>query len=194
MKKILVAAILLLGCISASAQKFGVGGGFINSTIGAGGENDSMMGGYVQATADLDLSGAFSVVAGLRYVYTGGEKNLYYVFDGKTQNHTIGVPVFAKVNLFNNGDLKAFLFAGPTLYYGLSSKSQVAGITINNFDRTLLPSLKPFNLTLGGGVGLDAMEAVRFTVGYDYGVTNRYKSDNYKGNSGDIRFGVTFLF
>lgn len=153
-----------------------------------------MNGGYVQATADLNVSDAFAVVAGLRYVYTGGEKNLYYVFDGKTTNHTLGVPVFAKFNVFNTGDLKAFLFAGPTLYYGVSSKSEVGGLTINNFDRTLLPSLKPLNITVGGGIGLDAMEAVRFTIGYDYGVTNRYKSDNYKGNSADIRFGVTFLF
>ena len=38
MKKILVAAILLLSCIGASAQRFGVGGGFINSSIKQNGE------------------------------------------------------------------------------------------------------------------------------------------------------------
>ena len=189
MKKILVAAILLLCCISASAQKFGVGGGFINSAFKSDGNSDALNGGYVQATADLNLSDAFAVVAGLRYVYTGGEKDLL-LWKGKTTNHTLGVPVFAKVNVFNTGDLKAFFFAGPTLYYGLSSKSEVGGLSVNNYDSYL----KPLNITVGGGVGLDAMEAVRFTVGYDYGVTNRYQSDNAKANSADIRFGVTFLF
>jgi hypothetical protein len=190
MKKILVAAILLIGCIGASAQTFGVGGGFINSsTKYDGGQSDPLNGGYVQATADLNLTSAFSVVAGLRYVYTGGSKD-YWLWEGKVANHTLGVPVFAKMNVFNTGDLKAFIFAGPTLYYGLSSKGTNGGITINYYNNIF----KPLNVTVGGGIGLDAMEAVRFTVGYDYGVTNRYQSDNAKANSADIRFGVTFLF
>ena len=189
MKKILVAAILLLSCIGASAQRFGVGGGFINSSIKQNGDGDALNGGYVQATADLDLSSVFSVVAGFRYVYTGGQKDLIF-FDGKTSNHTLGIPVMAKANLFNNGDLKAFFFAGPTFYYGVSSKSEVGGFKVDNYDGFL----RPFNVTVGAGIGLDAMEAVRFTVGYDYGLTNRYQSDNVKANSADIRFGVTFLF
>ena len=189
MKKILVASILLIGCISASAQSFGVGGGFINSTTKSENTSDALNGGYVQATADLNLTSAFSVVAGLRYVYTGGNKDLL-LWEGKVANHTLGVPVFAKFNVFNNGDLKAFLFAGPTLYYGLSSKSKVGSATVDNYDHTF----KPLNVTVGGGIGLDAMEAVRFTIGYDYGVTNRYQSDNFKANSADIRFGVAFLF
>ena len=189
MKKILVAAILLIGCISASAQNFGVGGGFINSATKSGDSSGSLNGGYVQATADLNLTSAFAVVAGLRYVYTGGEKDFLF-WEGKIANHTLGVPVFAKFNVFNTGDLKAFLFAGPTLYYGLSAKSKVGSATINYYDNIL----KPLNVTIGGGVGLDAMEAVRFTIGYDYGLTNRYQSDNTKANSADIRFGVTFLF
>lgn len=190
MKKILVAAILFIGCISASAQNFGIGGGFINSsTKFDGSESDALNGGYVQATADLNLSNAFSVVAGLRYIYTGGNKD-YFFWDGKVTNHTVGLPVFAKVNVFNTGDLKAFFFAGPTVYYGLASKGSLGGITVNYYDSLL----KRLNVTVGGGIGLDAMEAVRFTVGYDYGVTNRYQSDNVKANSADIRFGVTFLF
>ena len=191
MKKILVAAILLLSCIGASAQRFGVGGGFINSSIKQNGDGDALNGGYVQATADLDFSSAFSVVAGLRYVYTGGQKDLVF-FDGKTSNHTIGVPVMAKANLFNNVDLKAFIFAGPTFYYGLSSKSNVAGAVIDHYKNG---PFNPFNVTVGGGVGLDAMEAVRFTIGYDYGVTNKYKANSStKANTADIRFGVAFLF
>lgn len=189
MKKILVAALLLIGCISVSAQNFGIGGGFINSSTKSGSSSDALNGGYVQATADLNISGPFAVVAGLRYVYTGGEKDLI-LWEGKVSNHTLGVPVFAKVNVFDSGDLKAFFFAGPTLYYGLSSKSKIGSATINYYDGIY----KPLNITVGGGIGLDAMEAVRFTVGYDYGVTNRYDSDNVKANSADIRFGVTFLF
>ena len=190
MKKILVAAILLIGCISASAQNFGVGGGFINSsTIFDGGESNALNGGYAQVTADLNLANNFAVVAGLRYLYTGGNKD-YFLWEGKVTNHTIGVPVFAKVNVFNTGDLKAFFFAGPTLYYGLSSKGKLGGITVNYYENIF----KPLNVTVGAGVGLDAMEAVRFTIGYDYGVTNRYKSDNSKAHTGDIRFGVAFLF
>ena len=190
MKKILVAAILLIGCISASAQSFGVGGGFVNSSTRFGNsESDPMNGFYAQGTADLNLTNAFSIVAGLRYMYTGANKDLYF-FTGKTANHTLGVPVMAKANLFNNGDIKAFLFAGPTFYYGLSSKSNVGGHKVDHYDGIL----NRFNATIGGGVGIDAMEAVRFTIGYDYGLTNRYQSGNTKANSADIRFGVAFLF
>ena len=116
MKKILVAAILLIGCISASAQNFGIGGGFVNSATKIENTSTAFNGGYVQATADLNLTNAFSVVAGLRYMYTGGSKGISLPFFGKTSSHTFGVPVFAKFNVFNNGDLKAFIFAGPTLY------------------------------------------------------------------------------
>ena len=190
MKKILVAAALLISCITVSAQNFAVGGGFVNSSTKTGNSSDALNGFYAQATADLNLSNAFAVVAGLRYMYTGGEKD-FLIWEGKVANHTIGVPVMAKANLFNNGDLKAFLFAGPTFYYGLSAKSKVGSATIDYYKND---TLNPLNVTVGGGIGLDAMEAVRFTVGYDYGVTNRYKSDNVKANSGDIRFGVAFLF
>ena len=191
MKKILVAAILLIGCISASAQSFGVGGGFVNSSTRFGNrESDPMNGFYAQGTADLNLTNAFSIVAGLRYMYTGANKDLY-LFTGKTSTHTLGVPVMAKANLFNNGDIKAFLFAGPTFYYGLSSKSNVGGLIVDHYNDGIL---KRFNATIGGGVGLDAMEAVRFTIGYDYGLTNRYQGDSVKANSADIRFGVSFLF
>ena len=192
MNKILVAAILLIGCISASAQNFGVGGGFVNSSTRFGNsEADAMNGFYAQGTADLNLTNAFSIVAGLRYMYTGANKDLFF-FTGKTTNHTIGVPVMAKANLFNNGDLKAFIFAGPTFYYGLSSKSNVAGAVIDHYKDG---PFNQFNVTVGGGVGLDAMEAVRFTIGYDYGVTNKYKANSStKANTADIRFGVAFLF
>ena len=191
MKKILVAAILLLGCISASAQNFGIGGGFLNTSTVIEESSSSLNGGYVQATADLNFASNFAVVAGLRYVYAGGNKGIDLPFFGKTSSHTIGVPVFAKMNVFNNGDLKAFFFAGPTLYYGLSLKSQSGELVSNWYKNEVF---KPLNITMGAGIGLDAMEAVRFTVGYDYGLTKRYNSSNTKSHSGDIRFGVAFLF
>ena len=191
MKKILVAAVLLIGCISASAQNFGIGGGFVNSATKFENAESAFNGGYVQATADLNVSNAFAVVAGLRYMYTGGEKGISLPFFGKTSSHTFGIPVFAKFNVLNTGDMKAFVFAGPTLYYGVAFKSQ-SGELVSNWYKN--ETFKPLNITVGGGIGLDVMEAVRFTVGYDYGLTNRLDSDNSKANSADIRFGVAFLF
>ena len=191
MKKILVAAILLIGCISASAQNFGIGGGFINSSTVIEGESSALNGGYVQATADLNLTNAFAVVAGLRYVYAAGSKGIDLPFFGKTTSHAVGVPVFAKVNVINTGDMKAFFFAGPTVYYGISLKSQSGELVANWYKNE---TFKPLNVTVGAGVGLDVMEAVRFTVGYDYGVTKRVDVQSTKSRSGDIRFGVAFLF
>ena len=190
MKKILVVAILLIGYISASAQNFGIGGGFVNSTTNIGNTSSAFNGGYVQATADLNLSNAFSVVAGLRYMYTAANKGISLPFFGKTVSQAVGVPVFAKMNVINTGDMKAFLFAGPTLYYGLAFKSQSGELIANWYENE---TFKPLNVTVGGGIGLDVMEAVRFTIGYDYGVTNRLSTTSSKSNTGDIRLGVTFL-
>ena len=47
-------------------------------------------------------------------------------------------------------------------------------------------------ISVGGGIGIDAMEVIRFTLGYDYGLMD--KMDNLKSKTGDIRIGVAYLF
>lgn len=191
MKKILVVATLLISCISASAQNFSFGGGFLNSRVNydkdmTGTSNNGSNGFYVQGTAGKDFSSTFGIVAGLRYAFTSGDFLAGY---GKTKNHYVGVPVMAKVNFVNTGDFKLFVFAGPTAYYGLSSKAEAAGLSTDLYKTS---NLNRFNVTLGGGLGVDAMEVIRFTVGYDYGLMDRY--DKFTSKTGDFRLGVAYLF
>jgi hypothetical protein len=47
---------------------------------------------------------------------------------------------------------------------------------------------------LGGGVGLEFNDMIRFQVGYDAGMVNRYKSDNFSVHRNQLTAGVAFLF
>ena len=47
---------------------------------------------------------------------------------------------------------------------------------------------------LGAGVGLQFNDMVRFQVGYDFGMLNRYTSDNITVTRNQLTAGLAFLF
>ena len=98
-----------------------------------------------------------------------------------------------------NRDTNFFVFGGPTLQYGLSSKvkydANVAGIsgstTANNYDND---NYNRMNVYLGGGIGINA-GAFKVTVGYDYGMMNQIKGDNATpAHRSNIKIGLGFNF
>ena len=55
-----------------------------------------------------------------------------------------------------------------------------------------------FDVLLGGGLGLDVMDAVRFSIRYDYGVVNRNGGNLTSGvlkiHRSQLKLGVGFMF
>ena len=92
------------------------------------------------------------------------------------------------------------MFGGPTLSYGLTSKVAVpvsgdSKHTYDIYDGELSnwTKYKNFDVMVGGGVGLDFENMVRFTVGYDYGLLNRGGS-TVNVHRQQLHAGVAFLF
>ena len=93
-----------------------------------------------------------------------------------------------------------FLFAGPTLQYGLSSKikskTDVGGIVSGSSNSTYdlyENDLKKFNVFLGGGAGVEVAN-IQITVGYDFGLMNISQNSNNTINRSGLKLGVGFLF
>ena len=97
--------------------------------------------------------------------------------------------------------MRAFVFAGPTLQYGLSSKiktktevSTVVGSGGSDHTTDLYENyMNKFNVFLGGGIGMEVAN-FQVTVGYDYGLMNLAKNENNKINRSGLKIGVGFLF
>ena len=122
--------------------------------------------------------------------------------DSKTQEHFINVPVNFNYGIEMAPDMTAFIYAGPTLQYGLASKTKVEG-TIAGYsgDKDVDNyadgnDYGKMNVLIGGGVGMNLMNAFQITVGYDYGLMNLYTgdADDVKHNKSYIKLGVAYLF
>ena len=83
-------------------------------------------------------------------------------------------------------------YAGPSASVAVSSKIVAGNTTTDRLANN--DSLNRFDVMLGGGVGLKFNDMVRFQVGYDFGMLNRYNSNNFTVKRNQLTAGVAFLF
>jgi len=106
--------------------------------------------------------------------------------------------------------IKFIVFGGPSLSIGATSNVNISGVTTigeklgipgtingNNdmYDGALSKYIgyDRFDVLLGGGIGMDFEDIIRFTVGYDCGLLNR--GGNTVGiHRNQFHFGVAYLF
>ena len=205
---ILSAALLLLAGTNAFAQ-MSVGAGYVNSTdsFKFGKNSDAsttaINGFYAGVGYTIPISSLINFTPGVYYEFLGnknvdGEGGL--VLSGALTEHYINVPMTFSVGGSVAPGIRLFAFAGPTCTFGLASttdtSASLGGISLggktNNYDNS---DYGRFDVMLGGGAGIE-FSNVRLTVGYDYGMLNRYtgESDNIFRHTSRLHVGLGFAF
>lgn len=215
MKKIAIlfaAAALLLAAAPANAQ-LQVGAGYLNSTLSTtvrdNKASNNSHGVYAGLSYNIPIVAGLGIAPGVYYSLLFGKSassvDLIFAdakFESKSQEHAINVPVYLNYGFQLVDDFKFFLFAGPTLQYGLSSKTTSTGDfsgaihvgTENTIDNYASDSkYKRLNVYVGGGLGMNA-GPVQVTVGYDYGLMNLSAAENVDMHRSNLKIGVAFLF
>ena len=212
MKKIaiiLAAAAMLLAGTNANAQ-LQVGAGYLNSTQTiTNSESVNTNGFYAGLSYNIPLVAGLGVVPGLYYSMLGGKSanglNLGFIAlnrESKFTEHAINVPVYLNYGFPLMDDFKFLVFAGPTVQYGLSSKSKTTGSvtgaldggTQNTVDNYADGKYNRLNVYVGGGLAMNAGR-MQVSVGFDYGLMDLLpKDENVKSNRYNIKIGVAYLF
>ena len=220
MKKVILAAAALAVSISSFAQ-ISVGAGYVNDAyrqtinISDNTTNNSSFannGFYLEGAYSYPLTTDFSLSAGLRFSWLGrtetGNYDLGSIHVGdatsKTKEMYLSIPVTANYAYAVNKDVRVFAFAGPSLAIGLSSKTDVTAAVLGQSSTTNVDnygkddegncSYNRTNLYLGAGLGVDLMNMVRVSLGYDFGLLNRSAVDKTTLKQNQFRIGVAYLF
>ncbi len=204
---ILAASMMLLGTAALAQPSIGIG--YVNSSdkskISSTTTTTNLSGFYVGGSYNINVTGALNVAPGLYYtlVTKSDADNFLGVVDTKVDatEHYLSIPVMFNAGLPLTNDIVGRVYAGPTLAYGLASKTKVKGsvagfskdATINNYDDDY--DYGRFDIMLGGGVAVDFYDMVRFKIGYDYGLVNRYTGDgDATRHRSQFTVGVAYLF
>ena len=189
MKKIILTlALAAVAAIGANAQ-IGVGVGYGTKNFN---DNDNSLGGlYVGASYNIELVSGLAVAPGVdfaMYSYKGDNVT--------TKENYLAVPVLFNYAIEVADGFKLVPFAGPTLSYGISSKTTLSGggVSVETDNYGDNSSYKPLDILIGGGVALDVMDMVRVSVGYNAGLLDRNSSDNVTTKASGLHFGVAYLF
>lgn len=138
------------------------------------------------------VSDWFGYSAGIDFG-TYRKKNLVYTLAGTLVNGLtemyVDIPVRAKFYIPFSDDFQLFAFAGPVPSVCLGSHT--VQDKVNNFgDKS---SYSRFDVMAGGGIGVDAFEHLRISLGYDHGLLDRDKTD-LKLKTGVAKLMFSYIF
>ena len=203
MKKIvtiLSAALVLLASAPAFAQG-SFAAGYLSSTevVKSGStstQKTPMNGFYAGIGYTVPVAGGLNFTPGVYYGFAM-KNNVASIFGlkidgGKQQDHFVNVPLHFSFGFGTTRDLRLFVYGGPSVSFAIASKIISGSTTYDRLSDN--DSLKRFDVMLGGGIGLELMETFRLTVGYDYGMLNRYNSNNYTVKRNQLTAGAAIIF
>ena len=208
---ILAASMMLIGTAAIAQPSLGIG--YLNSTdkvkSGSTTKTTNLSGFYVGGSYNINLAGSFGVAPGLYYgLATKSDANSFGgILDTKADvtEHYLSIPVMFNAGLTITDGIVGRIYAGPTLAYGIASNLKNTasasipvlgtvskGDKVNNYDDS---DYGRFDVMLGGGVAVEFFDMVRFNVGYDYGLVNRYTGDgDMPRHRSQFNIGVAYLF
>lgn len=211
MKKLItmiLAASLALAGSNAFAQNlmaevgFGMSDTRFDYTLGH--TNAALFGGTLGLSYEIPVvEGTLGFAPGVRFGYfTKGDVDIYGYEDISFTESYLSVPLDFNLKFDMSEDMRFVVFAGPTLDIGLTSRVKEKSTSVNYdiYDGALSDYTKysRFDVLIGGGVGFDVMDAVRFSVRYDYGLINRNGGNLTSGflkiHRSQLKLGVGFLF
>lgn len=204
--------------IAAAAMMFSAGTAFAQINVGAGYVNsvdktkvddktstNTMNGFYVGGGYSIPIVAGLKVTPGVYYNFLtksdAASVGSIATLTGDLQEHYLNVPVSFSYGYEFTPDFKVFAYAGPTFSVGLASKTKVTGSalgvttdkTIDNYDEDY--KYGRFDVLLGAGAGVDLFGSVRVSVGYDFGLVNRYTGDaDLTRHRNQLVVGVAYLF
>ena len=198
-------AVITLAAVEVSA-KSGIEAGYVNTRYNVSGESPALTssalnGFYVGVSDDIRLVAGLGLRIGLNYSYTT-DKSARSIFDdmsmkgGAEKDHYLNVPLRLRYT-FNIVPkvLKIQAYAGPVFSVGLShtysydfadgslkynyytGKFKSGALDEEDTQHLGLPQYKRFDVTVGGGIGVELFNFLELKVGYDWGVTDRFKGD-----------------
>ncbi|MBR4756845.1 MAG: PorT family protein, partial [Bacteroidales bacterium] len=149
------------------------------------------------------MEGTVGFAPGIQFGYfTKGDVDVFGLTNVSFTETYLAVPLDFNLHMAMSEDMKFIVFAGPTIDLGLTSriKEKATGMEYDIYSGSLsnLTKYTRYDVLIGGGVGLDVMDAVRFSLRYDYGLVNRnggnLTSGLLKVHRSQLKFGVAFLF
>ena len=177
-----------------------VGAGYLSSTetVKSGSSSTDrtpLNGFYAGVSYTVPIASGINFTPGI-YYGLAAKSNATSIFglqiEGKQQDSFINVPLHFSFGAELGSGLRCFVYGGPSASFAVASKV-ISGST--TYDRLKdNDSLQRFDLMLGGGVGLEINDIVRFQVGYDFGMLNRTDSENFLVRRNQLTAGVAFLF
>lgn len=195
MKKLFVLAAALLTVGVASAQiTYSIG--YINTSLksevtymGVKATNNSTMNGFTISVDDnINLTGNLNVAPG-----AGMALSFHKEGGATTKKFSLYVPVDFNYGFALNSDLKLFVYAGPTVDFGILYNTK-NGDNKYNFYNKDEGNLSRFDLLLGGGAWLTYKDQLRFKVGYKAGLLNTNKTDNCSLKNNVLSVSVGYVF
>lgn len=202
MKKIVTlfsAALVLLFSAPAFAQ-VSVGAGYLSSTevVKSGSsstERTPLNGFYAGISYTLPIASGINFNPGVYFGYATKD-NTASIFglklEGRQNDTFINIPLHFSFGADLGSGLRFFAYGGPSASLAVASNIVSGSTTYDRLQDN--DSLQRFDIMLGGGVGLLVNNLVRFQVGYDFGLLNRYNSDNFTVTRNQLTAGATFLF
>lgn len=197
---------MLIGTAAIAQPSLGIG--YLNSTdkvkSGSTTKTTNLSGFYVGGSYNINLAGSFGVAPGLYYgLATKSDADSYFGINTNVDvtEHYLSIPVMFNAGVTFTDGIVGRVYAGPSLAYGIASdtkvKGSIAGFSkdtkINNYDDDY--HYGRFDVMLGGGVAVEFFDMVRFNVGYDYGLVNRYTGDgDITRHRSQFNIGVAYLF
>ena len=190
MKKILIAAALILAGFTASAQ-LRVGAGYLNTNFGAKNDAFVLNGVYAGVAYNIPIVEGLGIAPGAYFSWATGPLKTSVGKLGTCNNMAINIPVDVTYSM-ELGPGTAYAYVGPAFQYGLAL----------NFDDgftewTLYKNnvVKPIDVKLGVGFGY-VYGHLGFNVGFDWGLLDL--NDGYWVNKTahaiNIHAGVAFVF
>ena len=199
LSSVLVASLMLL-TTSAFAQ-FSVGAGYVNSktTLSSGSSTYSAPsnGFYAGFDYNVPVGDILGLSAGVNFEYLmSKDYKLAGVINGDFKEQYINVPVRINAGMNFGDGIRFLVFAGPTFSYGLAGPWEAgAGPVSVKGDVYKDNGWNRFDVLVGGGAGLELMDKIRLTVGYDLGMFNRLPEDsNDKVSRNRLHAGIALLF
>ena len=217
MKKIIITLSVLAAAAGMAIAQPSIDAGYLYSMnkemIASNVIDASSQGFFVGASYTYNLVSGLDVNAGLYYNYlTSNDSDSANIigdingsYDLRLNEHYISLPINLRFGTFVADGIKLFAFAGPSLSYCVSSTTRynasldlpiIGAIskedTLNNFE--LDEDYKPFDVLVGGGLGIELFGVIRIHGGYRYGLLDRDAGENSSLHRSEIFAGVSYIF
>jgi len=199
--------LIILGIITANAQKITLEGGYFNpKRVGPITSETYFDAIRLGATVEYDLKYNLGIQSGLLYNIGYSNKMQRYAVSGdsvtyNTWSHALEIPVRVVYNLPLFKDFKIFGFAGPNIQIGLIQNQKVdvglsdelvnmTGLQSGDFELYGDKKINRINLQLGAGGGVQ-WRKYSVKAGYDWGLNNldRTKADKVKQGNWYVTLG-----